>query len=59
MSIVSVPSGTVRPVAGKFRVLALHAFEHGVVRGVDSPIYMPRSFDFSVQELIEDEITPA
>lgn len=59
MCIVSVPRGTVRPVAGVFRVLELHGFEQGVVRGVDSPIYMPRSFEFPVQELIEHESTTA
>ena len=59
MSIVSVPSGTVRPVADEFRVLELHSFEQGMVRGVDSPIYMPRSFEFSVEDLIEHDTTTA
>jgi hypothetical protein len=57
MCILSVPSGTVRPVADEFRVLELHAFEQGIVRGIDSPIYMPRSFEFSVENLIERDTT--
>ena len=59
MCIVSVPSGTVRQVAEEFRVLELHAFNQGVIRGVDSPIYMPRSFEFSVEYLISHEGNPA
>jgi hypothetical protein len=59
MCIVSVPSGTVRSVADEFRVLELHSFEQGMVRGVDSPIYMPRSFEFSVEDLIEHDTTTA
>jgi len=40
-------------------VLELHSFEQGMVRGVDSPIYMPRSFEFSVEDLIEHDTTTA
>ena len=55
LTIVSLPSGTVRPVAQEFRVLELRSFERGMVLGVDSPVYMPRSFEFSVADLIESD----
>jgi hypothetical protein len=55
MAIVSVPSGRVALVAGEFHVLELHAFERGVVRGIDSPVYMPRNIQFPVEGLIENE----
>jgi hypothetical protein len=59
MCIVSLPSGKVRPVVGEFRVLVLQAFEQGVVRGIDSPIYMPRTFELSVGDLIEHDAPKA
>ena len=55
MCIVSVPSGAVQAVAGEFSVLELHSLEQGIIRGVDSPIYMPRSFAFSVEALMEHD----
>jgi uncharacterized protein YfaP (DUF2135 family) len=53
MCIVSVPSGKVRAIPGPFSVLELHAFEQGVVRGIDSPIYVPRNIAVPVEDLIE------
>jgi hypothetical protein len=53
LCIVSIPSGMVRPVAGEFRVMELHAFAQGIVQGVDSPIYMPQSFEISVEDWME------
>ncbi len=55
MCIISVPTGSVRTVPNEFRVLELHAFEQGVVRGVDSPVYMPRHFELSVEDQNEHE----
>jgi hypothetical protein len=59
MRIVSVPTGRVRRVADEFRVLELHAFKQGVISSVDSPIHMPRRFEFSVEDLIDDDNSSA
>ena len=40
--IVPLPRGVVTTLPDEYRVLELHAFEDGVVSGVDSPIHMPR-----------------
>jgi hypothetical protein len=41
--VISVPSGQMSTAPGEFSVLELHSFENGVIRGVESPAYMPRS----------------
>ena len=53
LCIVAVPSGHVRVADGEFRVLELHAFQQGTVRGIDSPVHMPRGLDVSVDGLID------
>lgn len=53
LCVVSVPAGVVRAAPGTFAVLELHAFEQGIVRGVDSPIHLPESFAITVEELID------
>jgi hypothetical protein len=55
MCIVLVPSGRVQTVLDEFDVLELHAFVDGVIRGVDSPVYRPRHFEFSVKDLLGPE----
>ncbi|MBI3024620.1 MAG: hypothetical protein HYY66_02875, partial [Candidatus Tectomicrobia bacterium] len=41
----------VRYAPGIYRVLELHAFAGGVVRGVDSPAYAPRPFEVDVSRI--------
>jgi hypothetical protein len=53
LTVISVPSGQVSAAPGEFSVLELHSFEDGVVRGVDSPAYMPREIERHVGLLIE------
>lgn len=50
LCIVSLPSGIVRSVPGEFRVLELHSFEDGILRGIDSPVYQPRSVEIAVHD---------
>jgi hypothetical protein len=50
LCIVSLPSGAIRVSAGEFRVLELHDFDNGTVRGVDSPVHMPRSVELSIED---------
>ena len=45
LCIVTVATGSVRRINEDFSVLELHSFEHGRIRVVDSPIYMPRTLE--------------
>src|SRR4051812_18145548 len=49
LCIVSLPNGTIQEVLDPFRVLELHSFGEGILRGVDSPAHMPRTIEFSVE----------
>jgi hypothetical protein len=51
LSVVAVPSGLIVAEAEGFRVLELQEFEGGIVKGVDSPAYMPRAFEFVLDDL--------
>jgi hypothetical protein len=53
--VVAVPSGAVIAEAETFRVLELHEFSEAVVRFVDSPIYMPKSLQFALNEAPKGE----
>jgi hypothetical protein len=53
LCVVSFPGGVVRSLDENFRVLELHSLEGGIVRGIDSPVYMPRGFERPVEDLIE------
>ena len=46
--IVPVPAGAIRRLPGEYRVLELHAFDGGVVTGIDSPIHMPSAVRVTV-----------
>jgi hypothetical protein len=59
LSVVAVPSGNIIAEAEGFSVLELHEFDRGVVKGVDSPAYMPRAFEFVLDESSEGDIAPA
>lgn len=48
--IVPVATRAIRSIPGEYRVLELHAFDAGVVSGVDSPIHMPRAVRVSVDD---------
>jgi hypothetical protein len=43
--IVTVPSGQVRVLPEDYYVLELSSFENRIVRGIDSPVYMPRQIE--------------
>jgi hypothetical protein len=51
LMVISIQHRTSRYVDDEFRVLELHDFSNGIVRGIDSPIYMPQSFAFDVRAL--------
>ena len=51
LSVVAVPSGKIIAEAEGFRVLELHEFEGGVIKGVDSPAYMPKAFEFDLDDV--------
>ena len=57
--IVSVPMGRVRPADQEFRVLELRSFQHGRVRGVDSPIHLPTPLDLDVEGLLDGDADEA
>jgi hypothetical protein len=57
--VVAVPNGNIIAEAEGFRVLELHEFDRGVVKGVDSPAYMPRAFEFVLDGSSERGIAPA
>jgi hypothetical protein len=57
--VISVPSGQVSAAPGEFSVLELHSFDDGVVRGVDSPVYMPKRVERHVGLLIHRDETRA
>jgi hypothetical protein len=59
LSVIAVPSGNIIAEAEEFRVLELHEFDRGVVKGVDSPAYMPRAFEFVLDGSGEGDIAPA
>lgn len=52
LAVVSLPGGAVRQLNREFRVLELHAFESGRVRGVDSPVHLPQAFEIAVDDLV-------
>ena len=49
--VLCVSKRTSRYAPGQYRVLELHSFRAGVVRGVDSPIHMPRPIEVDVRQL--------
>ena len=49
--VVSVERRTAGFLGGTFRVLELHSFEGGVVRGIDSPIYQPCAIELGIEEI--------
>ncbi|MBI4251497.1 MAG: hypothetical protein HY618_03475 [Candidatus Tectomicrobia bacterium] len=51
LAIISPGRRQVRYAPGIYRVLELHAFAGGVVRGVDSPAYAPRPFEVDVSRI--------
>ena len=49
--VLSMSRREARYAPGEYRVLELAGFEGGVVRGVDSPIHMPRPVEVDVERL--------
>lgn len=51
LMIISVSRRQSRCARGTYRVLELHSFRGGVVRGVDSPVHMPKRIAVKVSDL--------
>lgn len=48
--LISIPDGRAKRLPDEYHVLELHSFSHGVIRGVDSPIHMPKQIALRVFE---------
>ena len=51
--IIDVEKRHTNPIPGQFHVLQLESFENSIVKGVDSPIYMPKSVEIDVTKCIQ------
>jgi hypothetical protein len=48
VALIEVATGRLRLLPQQFRVLEIHSFSGRVVRGIDSPAYMPRAIEVTV-----------
>ena len=49
--VISLRDKSSRYASGLFRVLELHSFLNGRIKGIDSPIYQPREIEIDVSQI--------
>jgi hypothetical protein len=49
--VISLGQGSSGYAPGLFRVLELHSFLNGKIKGIDSPIYQPREIEIDVSQI--------
>jgi hypothetical protein len=49
--VISMEQASVGYAPGIFRVLELHSFSTGKIKGIDSPIYKPREIEIDLSEI--------
>jgi hypothetical protein len=52
LMVISIDHRQSRFVDGEFRVLELHAYDDGIVSGVDSPIHMPTELRIDTSTIV-------
>ena len=50
LMVISIPHGATQILEGEYRVLQLESFQHGLIQGVDSPIYQPAPICLAVDK---------